>query len=376
MDISFKVDPEIIIGEDTISLAGTICSRYGERIMIAADQDMDSQTVNRLKEILVDSRLEAIVFDGIQEDSPVSVAENIVDLACAAHCNVIIGLGGPKAQIIARMAALMAPLRMSAFDLMEGRECMGKFLPFVAIPTTGIDPFTFTEYFVAADPRDRLVKKINSPGNLYAAVILDSALFHFVSGFSAGASVFDGFCSAIEAYCSSKASFLSDALLERALLFYAKLLNGGADGIDVSTFTQAGFLTALGAAISSPGTGAALSFAVSARFPAVKRLCSAALLPAIAERLVKARPEKMARVASFLGNAGKTASVADAANSVIEGISRCMEAMKVPANLKEYKIPLDRLTAAAEAARNLEFIPNSPWTVTEEDVFDMLKKIF
>jgi alcohol dehydrogenase class IV len=93
------------------------------------------------------------------------------------------------------------------------------------------------------------------------------------------------------------------------------------------------------------------------------------------EKLVSVRPEKMARVASFLGSAGKTGSVAEAANSAITGIQNCMETFSIKGDLKEFNIPLDRVTAAVEAARSLEFVANSPWTVSHEDAFEMLRKI-
>jgi alcohol dehydrogenase len=374
MDISLKFDPEVLIGADTISLAGTICSRHGEHVMVAADKGVDSRTVNRLKDILKDSGVEAIVFDGISEDSPVNMAENVVELCCAGHCTAIIGFGGQKTQIIARMAAIMSPLKITAFELLDGRKCLGKFLPFISIPTTGIDTFAFTHYFIAADPRDRFVKAVDSPHKLCSAIIVDDNLFQSFSGASASISILGGFCTAVEAYCSTKANFLSDALLERALLFFGKMLKGGPGGINAETYTQAGFLASLGASVSSPGIGSALSFAINARYPAIKQLCSAVLFTAIAERLVSARPEKMARVASYLGS-GKSASVAEAANSVAESFNRCMTSFNVQPNLKEFKIPLDKLIAAAEAIRNLELVSHSPWTVSEEDVFEMIKSI-
>jgi len=374
MDISFKFDPEILVGADTLSMAGTIAVRHGTRIMIAADHGLDSQTTNRLKGILEDSGVEAIIFDGIEEDSSIDMAENVVELLKAAHCDAIIGFGGQKTQIIARMAAIMAPMRITAFELLDGRIFPNKLLPLIAIPTEGLSTFSLVEYFIAADPRNRLLKSIPSPGKLYAAVIVDSSLFKFISDSTAPTFIFDGFLSAVEAYCSTRANFLSDALLERALNFFAKLLKSGANGINADVFAQATFLTALGTSASSPGLGAALSAAINARFPVAKQQCSSALLPVIAERLVSARPEKMARVASFLGNT-KAASVADAAKSSVDGIRRIMEALQVQPDLKSFNIQLDKITAAGETARALDFVANSSWTVSEEDVFDIIKRV-
>jgi len=53
-----------------------------------------------------------------------------------------------------------------------------------------------------------------------------------------------------------------------------------------------------------------------------------------------------------------------------------MGQLQVPARLKNFNLSLDRLVPAAEAARNLEFVASSPWTVTSEDAYDLLKQAF
>ncbi|MCL2764463.1 MAG: iron-containing alcohol dehydrogenase [Treponema sp.] len=375
MDISFKFDPEVLIGADTLSMAGTIASRHGSRIMVAADHDLEAQTVNRLKEILEDSGIKAIVFDGIDNSASAEMANNIVELARAAHCDAIIGFGNEKTQIIARMAAIMAPMRITAFELLDGRIFHKKFMPLLSIPTEGMSAFSMTNYFITPDPRSRLIKSVPSPDGLYSAVIIDSNLFKFLSETRAASHIFENFFNAVEAYCSTRASFLSDTLLEKAISIYARLLKtGNAGGFNSELFAQANFLSSLGSGASSPGAGSALSAAITARTPVAKPLCSAALFPQLAERLAGTRPEKMARVAALLG-APKAASVAEGAASALNAIRQTMTAHKVPSNLKEYNIQLDRITAAAEAARSLDLTANSPWTVSEEEIFKILKEV-
>ncbi|MCL2443813.1 MAG: iron-containing alcohol dehydrogenase, partial [Treponema sp.] len=200
------------------------------------------------------------------------------------------------------------------------------------------------------------------------------------SNTDAAAYVLESFFYAIETYCSAKANFISDTLLEKAISFYAKLIRSAAGNsaapmsANAELFAQASILSSLGSSVSSPGFGSALSTAINARTPAARQLCSAVLFPFVAERLVNARPEKMARIASFFTNT-KAASIAEAAMSAVDNIRRAMAALNVPSSLKEYNIPLDRLTAAAEAARNLDFVTNSPWPVSEEEVFKILKEI-
>ncbi len=374
MDISFKFNPEVLIGAETISMAGTIAGRYGSRIMIAADHKLDSQIVNRLKEILTDSGLEAIVFDGIEDDSSAEMADNIVSLLSAAHCDAIIGLGGAKTQAISRMAAIMAPMKITSLELLDGRDCQGKFLPLLSIPTEGTDVFTASEFFLVADPRNKLINSISSPNHLYASIIIDCNLITVLSDNASSAFVFEGIFSAVEAYCSAKANFLSDTLLEKAISSFAKLFKKSSGGASAETFAQAGMLLSIGSSVSSPGVGSALSAAINARCNVPKAQCSAALFPVIAERLVSARPEKMARVAAMLG-AAKAATPTDAANSAVDAIRKSMTALNVPVDLKEHNISLDRVTAAAEAARKLDLTANSPWTVSEDEVFKILKQV-
>jgi alcohol dehydrogenase len=69
-------------------------------------------------------------------------------------------------------------------------------------------------------------------------------------------------------------------------------------------------------------------------------------------------------------------SVSESAAIAVETIRRRMGMLKVPARLKEFNLSLDRLIPIAESARNLEFVSYSPWTVSSEDAFDILKQAY
>jgi alcohol dehydrogenase len=277
------------------------------------------------------------------------------------------------------MAAIMANTKLEVFELLDGRTPEGSFLPYIAIPTTGRDPFLFSNYFIAVDPRDRLVKLVKAPPQLCVATVIDSNLSESLSGKFASTTAFDGFCVAVEAYCSTRANFFSDALLEQSLFLYIKIIDSYGENhlFDIiGGSTSAGLLMALGASISAPGIGTALAYAINSRFPVAKSWCSTVLLPYILERLVTAKPEKIAKVAGLIGEPVEGASVADSAAMAVEAIRRRIGILKVPARLKDFDLSLDKLVPVAEAAHNLEFVSFSPWTVATEDAFDLLKQAF
>jgi alcohol dehydrogenase len=380
MDFSFKLDPDVLVGADTVNRAGSFCARHGSRALIATEQVLyEKQSIERLTSILEDAGVEAIIFDEIPAQATADVAETAASLARGARCSAIIGFGGLKTQSIARLAAIIATSRMEIFELLDGRETGETFLPYIAVPTTGRDPFMFSEYFIAVDPRDRSVKLVKSPDGLCAASIIDGSLSESLSGSFAATTAFDGFCVAVEAYCSSRGNFLSDALLEQAISLYSQMMLSYMDSKNfdlVGGATNAGFLMALGTAVSAPGIGTALAYAINGRFPVAKSWCSTVILPYVLERFVTARPEKMARVAALMGEPVEGISVSESANTAVETIRRRMGALKVPARLKEFGLSLDRLIPVADAARNLEFVAFSPWTVSSEDAFDILKQAF
>ncbi|MDR3334975.1 MAG: iron-containing alcohol dehydrogenase [Treponema sp.] len=370
-DITFNLDPEVILGMDTVNRAGTICKAYGSRVLIAVEQRLyENHTIDRLTTILEDSGIETIVFDAIPAQATAEVATKIASLARGSRCSGIIGFGGLTTQWIARLGAISSGSDL--FDILEGKTPEVPFLPYSAIPTTLEDPFLFSSYFIAIDPRDRSVKLIKSPKGLCNAVIIDGTLGESIPEQEVFA--FDGLCTALEAYCSRKAGILSDVLLEQAIARYARISAGNAEHV-AEDFINAGFFLALGTSVSAPGIGTALAYALNGRFSVAKCRCSTVLLPAIVERLITVRPEKIAKAAALMGME-PGASVADSATLALDAIRRRMEALKVPMSLKEFGLALDRLVPVAEVARNLEFVAFSPWTITTHEVYDMLKLVF
>ncbi|OHE77024.1 MAG: alcohol dehydrogenase [Treponema sp. RIFOXYC1_FULL_61_9] len=379
-DIAFKLDPRIVIGADTVNRLGRICSEYGGRALVVSEPVLyENRVIDRVVSVLKDTGVEALVFDEVPAQATADVAENAAEIARAARCSAIVALGGLKTQAIARMAAMLVPGNNDLFSLLDGAEPDSSFLPYLAVPTTGRDPFLFSDRFVTVDPRDRSVKLVKSPPNLCVAAVIDPGLSESLSEKFASTTVFDGFCVAIEAYCSTKANFVSDSLLESAMELYSRIMASFTDErvFDVvGGSTNAGFLTAFGASLSAPGIGTALSYAINGRFPVAKSWSSTVLLPYVMERLLPARPEKLAKVAALLGEPIEGASVSSAAEMAVEGIRRRMGLLKVPARLKDFGLVLDKLVPVAEAARNLDFVAYSPRPISTEDAYDILKQSY
>jgi len=379
-DTIFKLDPEIITGPDTVNRAGSLFSGRGSKILVATEQGLYEQKhIERFIKILEDAGIETILFDEIPAQATADVAENAASLARGARCDMVVGLGGLRTQYIARLVSILAVSKLGLFDLLDGKKEEKAFLPYAALPTAVGDPFLFSDNLIAVDPRDRFVKLIKCPRFLCQLVILDPVLSEPLTGKLASTAAFDGLCASIEAYCSVKANFLSDALLEQAISLYAGMMhsyieNQAADFPAIAY--DAGLLMSLGASICAPGIGTALSYALGGKFPVSKSWCATVLLPYVMEKLVASRPEKMAKVAALMGEIVEGISTAEAANMTVDTVRRRMGQLSVPARLKDFNLSLDRLVPVADAARNLEFVAYSPYTVASEDAYDLLKQSY
>ena len=379
-DTVLRFDPEIIIGLDTVNRAGTFCGHLGRKVLIATEPGLhEKKLVERLISVFEDAGSETILFDGIPAQATAEAAENAASLARGARCDIIVGLGSFRTQFIARLASILAASPIRLFELLEGEREERAFLPYVAIPFLGSDPFLLSDNLIVVDPRDRLIKLIKCPRGQCKLALLDPSLSDPLNGSTVPAAIFEGLCSSIEAYCSTKSSFVSDALLEQAISLYAKTLNSftGNSSADIHTAcANAALLMAMGASISTPGIGTALAYAINGKFPVAKSSCATVLLPYVMEKLIAARPEKMAKVAALMGEATEGVPVSEAANMTVELVRRQMGRLSVPARLKDLNLLLDRLVPTANTGRNLDFVAFSPWTVSSEDSYNLLKQAF
>jgi len=383
VDTIFKLHPEIIVGRDTVNRAGSLPAVKGMNVLIVTEHKLhNGKHIERLVQICEESGARTITRDEIPAYTTAEVMENAALLAKGARCDTVVGFGALTTQCVAKLVAMLASSPARLVDLLDGGAWNEhNFLPYLAIPTAAADPFLFTEYFPVIDPRDRLVKLIRCPRTLCTALILDSGLFSQTGtgGTYPASAVFDGLCTALEAYCSLKANFLADAFLEQALSRYASILQayGNLHLEDLQNASvDAGLLVSLGVSTSAAGIGTALAYALSGRFPLDKTWCSTVLLPHITEKLIAARPEKMARAAMLMGEAARDEAASEAANKTLEFVRRYMGELSVPSHLKDLDLNLDRLVPVAEAARALDFAASSPWTLSGEDTYDLLKQAF
>jgi len=359
------------------------------RAMLIADPLLyESKSIDRVVNLLEDRGIQVLVFDEIVDRATSRQADDALRLARGSRSPLVVGLGGHKTLMIARAVAATAAGNLDIDSLLDGATCANPAVPLVEIPTSLRHSFMTQECLIMTDGRDRKVKMIQTPGAAPRAVLIDPSLSSSLSPKISASCVIAGLLGAIEAYVSSKSSFLSDLILEKASSTLAKSLDALiARPDDPSARTEAwrgSFLAALGVGMSAPGIGTATCLAINARWPVPKASLAAILLPYSLEAAAKSRLEKVATLSRLFDEEryaaeereGRPSSPQDMAARAAEWLRTRLGVLKIPSRLKDFDLVLDRLVESARDARELDFMNYLPRAASVDDVFDFIKTAF
>jgi len=382
-DFHFRVKPKVWIGPDTLLKLPLLAGEYSPegRVLLIVDPLLyETKTIDRVRSLLEDRGLQILVFDEIPERATSRNAEDALRIARGSKSPLVIGLGGIKTLMLARAAASIAPCRQDLDAVLDGAQAGPSYLPLIEIPTSFRHGFLTEECFFLPDARDGRVRLVRSVGAAPSAVLVDPNLSAGHSPKVAASCLIDGLMGAIESYVSSKSSFLSDLVLEKAVSSLASSLNQLiARPDDPTARTEAwkgSFLASLGQGMSAPGIGTAVALAANAKWGVPKASLAAILLPYSIEFAAKSRLEKVAALCPLLGEDSSGYTPSEAAAKTTEWLRTKLGVLRIPSRLKDFDLSLDRLVETARDARELDFVNHLPRAVSVDDVFDFMKTAY
>jgi alcohol dehydrogenase len=384
-DFSFHVRPRIWVGPDALLrlplLAGELAGKDKPRCMLIVDPLLyESKTVDRVRSLIEERGIQVFSFDEVPERATSRVADDALRLARGSRSPLIISLGGLKTLMVGRTAAALAQSDHDVDAVLDGVEPTSECVPLIEIPTSFRHPFLSQDCILLPDGRDRRIRLVRIPGSAPTAVLIDPGLSASLSSKLAASCVIDGLLGTVEAYVSSKSSFMSDLLLEKAAVSQAFALNGliarPDDPVARAEAWKGSFLSSIGQGLSAPGLGTAVALAINARWPVPKAALAAILLPYSMELAAKSRLEKVAALASLFGEDVSESSPQEAAAKSVEWLRTRLGLLKVPSRLKDFDLVLDKLVESARDARELDFMNYLPRAASVDDVFDFVKTAF
>jgi alcohol dehydrogenase class IV len=312
------------------------------------------------------------VFDGVEPDPKIEVAEKGLELAKREGIDLIIGLGGGSSLDIAKVTSVLVtnPGKIESFlgiDLIPNPG-----VPLILVPTTAGTGSEVTPIAILSDTKEKLKKGVVSSHLFPEVAILDPKLTVGLPPSVTAFTGMDALTHAIESYISLNATDVTDLLAFRAMELIAKNLRmayAHGENLRVRSNLLEGSLLA-GMAFANAGVAAVHAFAypLGGEFHIAHGLANTLMLPYVMRYNIIGCPDKFAQMARAFGEPIEGLSELDAAEAAVKYIERLSDDLRVPRRLRAVGIPESAVPQMAESAMKVtRLLVNNPRKIALED---------
>jgi alcohol dehydrogenase len=356
------------------SLAQVVKDCGGSKVFLVVDPSL--ATVGLLDKItapLVAAATPYVLFDHIDPEPGLRLADEGAALAKKNGCDCVIGAGGGSAMDVAKAVSILLTNGGKAEDYLGLGKIKKAGVPKIMVPTTagtGAE-VTFTAVFIN--------EKTHSKGGMNGdplyptAAILDPALTVTLPPHVTAAPGIDAFVHAMEAFTSTQAHAISDMYALEAMELISENLpiayaHGG--NIEARTGMMLGSLLG-GKALATAGVGLihAMAYPLGGMFGIPHGLANAVLMPFVVNYNIIGNPLKYARIADVMGYDISEMSMREAASTAVEAVFNLNNDVDIPTCLADLDIPADKIPEMATIALTVTRpVENNPRKPTLDDV--------
>jgi len=380
---SFTGARKIVFGIGSFQqLPEQIRELQAKRPLIVLDKQLAATGMkDQVIELLKKSGMEVQIFDKVDPEPKISLADEGAKLALKAKCDIIVGIGGGSAMDVAKAIAVLATNKGKAVDYLGLNKVPGPGLPKIMIPTTAGtgSEVTFTSVFVRPDLKKK--EGMNSPFLYPDLALLDPLLTVSLPPGPTASTGIDALCHAIESYTSINASPLSELLSMEAIALIAENLRTAVhDGSNIAAREKMllGSLYA-GLGLANAGVTAvhSLSYPLGGKYGIPHGLANTVLLPYVMSYNISGAQEKFVDIAEAMGEMVEGLPLREAAYLAVEAVNSLVEDCGIQTNLEDLGISEDDFEEMAKIAMTVARpLANNPRQVTLEDAVAIYEDAF
>ncbi|MFQ5879305.1 MAG: iron-containing alcohol dehydrogenase, partial [Dehalococcoidia bacterium] len=370
---------EVVYGPDSLSQTGVEAKRLGmSKPLVVTDAGVKgSGLLDPAFDALKAAGIAFEVYDQAPTDPDTQTIAQVAGVLKGAGCDGVITAGGGSGLCTGKGAALMATNKgnirdHAGLDMFENPP-----LPIIAIPTTAGSGSDVSKVTVITDESTHRKITIIGYFNAPRVAILDPVVLRSVPKGQAVASGVDALTHALEAYVSSRATPLTDAIALDAFETIAHDICPSILGGDREAQERI-LLAASMANIACGNAGLGLVHAVNGALtwlyksrgytPVAYGMLHAILLPPVLEFNLYACERKFASLGLAMGVGDETWSQADLAWGTIDRIKELLIALDAPRRLPWDKVPAEDWKAVAEFVAGHGIMFANPRQFTEADL--------
>jgi alcohol dehydrogenase len=344
----------------------------------------ESGLVDRLQKILKASGVGSVHYSGVSANPLHTEVDNGAEMARAANCKMVIGLGGGSAIDAAKGIAIVLGHKRPIWDFCMGPDAppiTEKTYPILAITTTSGTGSECTQWSVITNPATEEKPGIGSDYTFAKVAIVDPELMATMPPRITAATGFDTLAHAIEAYTALLATPITDMACEQAIRlvgrFLRRAVKNGADREARNGMAYANSLAGIAISVGIVTVCHGLAHSVGGLSGSTHGETLATMTPHTMRFSMKAYPDKFRRIAMFLRDecgAPESYSLEDS----IKEVEALIEDVGLGAPLSRQGLKEKDIERAADGVIRYMggSITNDPAAPKREDLIAIIRKVF
>ncbi|EIJ78397.1 methanol dehydrogenase 2 [Bacillus methanolicus PB1] len=375
----FYIPSVNLFGPGSVNEVGTRLAGLGvKKALLVTDAGLHGLGLSeKIASIIREAGVEVLIFPKAEPNpTDKNVAEGL-EVYNAENCDSIVTLGGGSSHDAGKGIALVAANGGTIYDYEGVDKSKKPMVPLIAINTTAGTGSELTRFTIITDTERKVKMAIVDKHVTPTLSINDPELMVGMPPSLTAATGLDALTHAIEAYVSTAATPITDALAIQAIKIISKYLpRAFANGKDMEAREQMAFAQSLaGMAFNNASLGyvhaIAHQFGGFYNFP--HGVCNAILLPHVCRFNLISKVERFAEIAALLGENVAGLSTREAAEKGIKAIERMAKDLNIPRGFKELGAKEEDIVTLAENAMKDATALTNPRKPKLEEVIQIIK---
>ncbi len=363
-----------LMGEGCVTQAVDFITGQGfKKCLVVSDTVLnDIGVVKGFTDLLDAADVQSVVFDKAQPNPTVSNVEAGVEVLKQHDCDFIVSLGGGSPHDCAKGIALVATNGGEISDYEGVDKSANPQLPLIAINSTAGTASEMTRFAIITDEVRHVKMAIVDKHTTPILSVNDPSMMTGMPPPLTAATGMDALTHAIEAYVSTAATPLTDAVALKAItLINAHLPTAVENGDDIEAREQmayAQFMAGMAFNNASLGYVHAMAHQLGGFYDLPHGVCNAVLLPHVQRYNAQIAPQRLTDIAQALGVNITGLSVEQGAESAIVAIEQLANKVGIPTGLEALGVQKkDIPTLADNALKDVCGLTN-PKQATHEEI--------
>ena len=379
---SFQLPKKVLFGVKASENVGLEAKALGGKVaLLVTDGNMVKMGISgKIEEALVKEGLTVDVFNKVEPEPVIEVAETVAEAVRKRRYNIVVGVGGGSVLDMAKVAAIALtnpnPMRnYVSVDLVKNPG-----VPSILLPTTSGTGSEVTNVAVVTIAEDELKTSIISPYMFGHVAIVDPSLTYSLPPRLTASTGLDALSHALEAILSVNSNPITDALaLQAVKLIFNNLLNAYQSGEHESRYGMSLGSLMAGMAFGNAGVclghAAAYTFAVSHKV--THGVSCGLVLPYIFRFSAPAISWKIPEVVRVMNLDAKNLKPDGMGLVVSDSVLELMGELQMPKRLRDLGIPREAMSKLADKLLMFKrLILRSPRQPSREEALRLFEEMW